>query len=69
MDRNYELESALIRNGDESRLARVQESIRLATMHYVRQGDPKGLGPEVLFAAPHVGEQPDRRSYQVRLQY
>ncbi|MBT2505523.1 UTP--glucose-1-phosphate uridylyltransferase GalU [Streptomyces sp. ISL-98] len=57
-DRNYELESALGRKGDAERLARVQESSDLATMHYVRQGDPKGLGHAVLCAAPHVGDQP-----------
>lgn len=39
-DRNYELEEALTRKGDESRLAKVQESSDLATMHYVRQGNP-----------------------------
>ena len=57
-DRNYELESALTRKGDADRLAKVQESSDLATMHYVRQGDPRGLGHAVLCAAPHVGEQP-----------
>ncbi|GFH37179.1 UTP--glucose-1-phosphate uridylyltransferase GalU [Streptomyces pacificus] len=57
-DRNYELEEALSRKGDAARLARVQESSDLATMHYVRQGDPRGLGHAVLCAAPHVGEQP-----------
>jgi UTP--glucose-1-phosphate uridylyltransferase len=57
-DRNYELEEVLRRKGDDSRLSRVQESSDLATMHYVRQGDPKGLGHAVLCAAPHVGEQP-----------
>lgn len=57
-DRNYELEEALTRKGDAERLAKVQESSDLATMHYVRQGDPKGLGHAVLCAAPHVGEQP-----------
>ena len=57
-DRNYELEEALSRKGDETRLARVQESSDLATMHYVRQGDPRGLGHAVLCAAPHVGDQP-----------
>ncbi|MDB1087325.1 UTP--glucose-1-phosphate uridylyltransferase GalU [Streptomyces sp. ACA25] len=57
-DRNYELEETLRRKGDESRLSRVQQSSELATMHYVRQGDPKGLGHAVLCAAPHVGEQP-----------
>ncbi|MCP3820381.1 UTP--glucose-1-phosphate uridylyltransferase GalU [Streptomyces sp. A3M-1-3] len=57
-DRNYELESALTRKGDAERLAKVQESSDLATMHYVRQGDPKGLGHAVLCAAPHVGQEP-----------
>ncbi|WP_431776433.1 UTP--glucose-1-phosphate uridylyltransferase GalU [Streptomyces cucumeris] len=57
-DRNYELEETLTRKGDDTRLARVQESSDLATMHYVRQGDPRGLGHAVLCAAPHVGDQP-----------
>ncbi|MBH5335225.1 UTP--glucose-1-phosphate uridylyltransferase GalU [Streptomyces pactum] len=57
-DRNYELEELLARKGDATRLARVQESSDLATMHYVRQGDPRGLGHAVLCAAPHVGDQP-----------
>ncbi|WP_338672241.1 UTP--glucose-1-phosphate uridylyltransferase GalU [Streptomyces sp. SCSIO 30461] len=57
-DRNYELEEALRRKGDAQRLGRVQESSDLATMHYVRQGDPRGLGHAVLCAAPHVGDQP-----------
>ncbi|MEV8532793.1 UTP--glucose-1-phosphate uridylyltransferase GalU [Streptomyces sp. NPDC051211] len=57
-DRNYELESALLAKGDEDRLKRVQESSDLATMHYVRQGDPRGLGHAVLCAAPHVGDEP-----------
>ncbi|PKT68144.1 UTP--glucose-1-phosphate uridylyltransferase, partial [Streptomyces populi] len=57
-DRNYELESALQKKGDASRLAKVQESSDLATMHYVRQGDPRGLGHAVLCAAPHVGHEP-----------
>ncbi|MFD5323015.1 MULTISPECIES: UTP--glucose-1-phosphate uridylyltransferase GalU [unclassified Streptomyces] len=57
-DRNYELEEALVRKGDEERLARVQESSELATMHYVRQGDPRGLGHAVLCAQPHVGDEP-----------
>ncbi|MGW1027309.1 UTP--glucose-1-phosphate uridylyltransferase GalU [Streptomyces sp. NPDC002577] len=57
-DRNYELESALQKKGDADRLAKVQESSDLATMHYVRQGDPKGLGHAILCAAPHVGHEP-----------
>jgi UTP--glucose-1-phosphate uridylyltransferase len=57
-DRNYELEEALTKKGDAARLAKVQESSDLATMHYVRQGDPRGLGHAVLCAAPHVGNEP-----------
>ena len=57
-DRNYELEEALRAQGRRDRLARVQESSDLATMHYVRQGDPRGLGHAVLCAEPHVGDQP-----------
>ncbi|MGW5420825.1 UTP--glucose-1-phosphate uridylyltransferase GalU [Streptomyces sp. NPDC003943] len=57
-DRNYELEEALLRKGDGERLARVRESSDLATMHYVRQGAPRGLGHAVLCAAPHVGDEP-----------
>ena len=41
-DRAYELEELLVRKGDQAKLARVRESSDLATMHYVRQGDPKG---------------------------
>ncbi|MDT0441809.1 UTP--glucose-1-phosphate uridylyltransferase GalU [Streptomyces johnsoniae] len=57
-DRNYELEDALRRKGDSERLSRVQQSTALATIHYVRQGDPKGLGHAVQCAEPHVGDQP-----------
>lgn len=57
-DRNHELEEALRRKGDDGRLAKVAESNDLANIHYVRQGDPRGLGHAVLCAAEHVGDQP-----------
>ena len=57
-DRNYELESALAAKGDETGLAQIQESGELATVHYVRQGEAKGLGHAVLCAAEHVGNEP-----------
>jgi UTP--glucose-1-phosphate uridylyltransferase len=57
-DRAYELEEALAAKDDADRLARVRESSQLATMHYVRQGDPRGLGHAVLCAAQHVGDEP-----------
>jgi UTP--glucose-1-phosphate uridylyltransferase len=57
-DRNYELESVLAHSGSTEKLAAVQSPTDLATVHYVRQGDPKGLGHAVLCAADHVGGHP-----------
>ena len=57
-DRAYELEEALTAKEDWDKLALVRESSELATVHYVRQGDPKGLGHAVLCAAQHVGQEP-----------
>ena len=57
-DRNWELEQVLEAKGDEHRLARVRRSTVLADVHYVRQGDPRGLGHAVLCAEKHVGDEP-----------
>jgi UTP--glucose-1-phosphate uridylyltransferase len=57
-DRAYELEEALTAKEDWDKLSLVRESSELATMHYVRQGAPKGLGHAVLCAAQHVGHEP-----------
>jgi UTP--glucose-1-phosphate uridylyltransferase len=57
-DRAYELEQALETKGDDTGLRAVRESAELADVHYVRQGDPKGLGHAVLCAEHHVGDQP-----------
>ncbi|MEV4577091.1 UTP--glucose-1-phosphate uridylyltransferase GalU [Nonomuraea jabiensis] len=57
-DRAFELEEALEAKGDEHRLSQVREPASLATLHYVRQGEPKGLGHAVLCAKQHVGGHP-----------
>src|SRR6201996_7248666 len=57
-DRAYELEEALAAKEDWDKLSLVRESSELATMHYVRQGSPNGLGHAVLCAAQHVGHEP-----------
>jgi len=57
-DRVGELEATLERKGDTDRLSKVNHSTDLADMHYVRQGDPKGLGHAVLRAKMHVGREP-----------
>jgi UTP--glucose-1-phosphate uridylyltransferase len=57
-DRNHELEQVLAEKGDAERLLAVTHSTDLAVIHYVRQGDPLGLGHAVLMAEGHVGDEP-----------
>ena len=57
-DRVAELESVLREKGDTDRLEKVNASTELADVHYVRQGDPKGLGHAVLRAKAHVQNEP-----------
>ncbi|ACZ91291.1 MULTISPECIES: UTP--glucose-1-phosphate uridylyltransferase GalU [Streptosporangium] len=57
-DRAIELEDALEAKGDDERLSQVREPADLATLHYVRQGEPRGLGHAVLCAKQHVGDHP-----------
>ncbi|MGV1034544.1 MAG: UTP--glucose-1-phosphate uridylyltransferase GalU [Microbacteriaceae bacterium] len=57
-DRMTELEHTLSVKNDLDKLRLVEESTHVADMHYVRQGDPKGLGHAVLRAKQHVGNEP-----------
>jgi UTP--glucose-1-phosphate uridylyltransferase len=57
-DRSFELEHELARGGKEDLLKEMQEIADLANIHYVRQGEPKGLGHAVSVARQHVGRQP-----------
>ncbi|HET9382786.1 MAG TPA: UTP--glucose-1-phosphate uridylyltransferase [Streptomyces sp.] len=57
-DRSFELESVLKGKGDGAKLSRLASSATLANIHYVRQGDPRGLGHAVLRAASYVGDEP-----------
>lgn len=57
-DRVDGLERALEAKGDAKKLAAVQHSSELANIHYVRQGDPLGLGHAVLKSELHVGREP-----------
>ncbi|MFH8252097.1 UTP--glucose-1-phosphate uridylyltransferase GalU [Microbacterium sp. B2969] len=56
-DRVTELEHTLEQKGDHSKLERVMQPSSLADIHFVRQGDPKGLGHAVLRARKHVGNE------------
>jgi UTP--glucose-1-phosphate uridylyltransferase len=53
-----ELENQLRARGDQTKLQKVEESTDLADIHFVRQGEPKGLGHAVLRARAHVGDMP-----------
>jgi UTP--glucose-1-phosphate uridylyltransferase len=57
-DRHPELETLLEKKGDAGRLAAVGESTDVAQVHFVRQGEAKGLGHAVLQAASFVGQEP-----------
>ncbi|MFA9276313.1 MAG: UTP--glucose-1-phosphate uridylyltransferase GalU [Rhodoluna sp.] len=56
-DRAVELENLLLEKGDRSRLGIVAETTGLADIHYVRQGDPLGLGHAVSKAETFVGDE------------
>ena len=57
-DRVDELERTLEEKGDTARLRAVNKSTDLAEVHYLRQGEPLGLGHAIGKARMHVGEQP-----------
>lgn len=56
-DRNVELEQLLLERGKDDLLAEVREA-EMPHIHYVRQGEPLGLGHAVSMARDHVGDQP-----------
>jgi UTP--glucose-1-phosphate uridylyltransferase len=57
-DRSFELEYYLEEGGKLDELAEMRRIAEMADIHYVRQGEPKGLGHAVLVASEHVGDQP-----------
>ena len=57
-DANSELEQVLRAKGDQRRLDLVTWPTSLGRIHYVRQGEPLGLGHAVLQAEQHVGREP-----------
>lgn len=57
-DRNFELEYFLEGRGKTEELAEVRRLADLADIHYVRQGEPLGLGHAVSVARKHVGDDP-----------
>ncbi|SCZ50327.1 UTP--glucose-1-phosphate uridylyltransferase [Arthrobacter sp. UNCCL28] len=57
-DRVPALEATLAEKGDTAKLEAIQSATNLGDIHYVRQGDPNGLGHAVLRAKQHVGHEP-----------
>jgi len=57
-DRSFELEAHLKAKGKNAELAQMVAIAQLAEVHYVRQGEPLGLGHAVSVARRHVGDQP-----------
>jgi UTP--glucose-1-phosphate uridylyltransferase len=57
-DSTPELETALEKKGDDGRLEAVRSSTDVAQVHFVRQGEARGLGHAVLQAAAFVGDEP-----------
>jgi len=57
-DRSFELEYYLEQAGKLEQLAEMRAIANLADIHYVRQGEPLGLGHAVSVARKHVGDQP-----------
>jgi UTP--glucose-1-phosphate uridylyltransferase len=57
-DRSFELEYYLEKDGKHEELRQVREITEMATLQYIRQRDPHGLGAAVGTAEPHVGGEP-----------
>ncbi len=57
-DRSFELEYYLEQAKKDEELALVKAVGSMAQIHYVRQGDPRGLGHAVAAARAHVGNDP-----------
>jgi len=57
-DRSFELEHFLETKGKFDELKQVREISDMATIHYIRQRDPLGLGHAVAAAEGHVGGEP-----------
>ncbi len=57
-DRNFELEYLLEAKGKMDELGEVVNLADLADIHFVRQGEPLGLGHAVSVARKHIGDHP-----------
>ncbi|REE57507.1 UDP-glucose pyrophosphorylase [Paenibacillus taihuensis] len=57
-DRSLELEEALLAKGKRSEYNEIRRISDLANLHYIRQGEPLGLGHAVWSARKFIGNEP-----------
>ena len=57
-DRSVELEQLLRQGGKEEELGRIRAISGMASIHFIRQGEPLGLGHAVGMARAHIGDEP-----------
>jgi UTP--glucose-1-phosphate uridylyltransferase len=57
-DRSIELEELLAKGGKDEALESMRAIADLARIHFVRQGEPRGLGHAVGMGRHHVGDEP-----------
>lgn len=57
-DRSFELEATLREKGKIALADEMKSISEMADVHFVRQGEPMGLGHAVLMARRHVGNEP-----------
>jgi UTP--glucose-1-phosphate uridylyltransferase len=57
-DRSFELEARLEQAGKYEELKQVREISEMASLHYIRQKEPQGLGAAVAMAENHVNREP-----------
>jgi UTP--glucose-1-phosphate uridylyltransferase len=57
-DRSFELELRLEKAGKYDELKQVRQISDMASVHYIRQKEPLGLGAAVAMAEPHVAGEP-----------
>ena len=55
-DRNFELEATLEAQGKHDLVEELRATTEFGHIHYIRQGEPKGLGHAISVASKHVGE-------------
>jgi UTP--glucose-1-phosphate uridylyltransferase len=55
-DRNFELEHTLEEQGKHDVVEELRSTTEVGHIHYIRQGEPKGLGHAISVASEHVGD-------------